>query len=244
MRRIFITGVSSGIGHAVAHRYLTAGEEVYGVSRRAPADLFDFERFFFTNVDLADHERTASQIATLLDELESLDLAVLNAGILGEFGDLAERSLAELKYVMEVNVWANKTVLDVLFSDGRDVRQVVAMSSAAAMVGNRGWGGYAISKAALNMLIKLYSREQPGTHFCALSPGLVDTAMQEEIAAIPRDGRYASLETLRAKRHTPDMLNPAEAAWRLTALFDQLRDLVPSGDYADARKLPVPAREG
>lgn len=239
MRRIFITGVSSGIGQALARQYLLQGEEVYGVSRRAPAELFDFERFAFTSVDLADHERTASQLAKLLDEVEHLHLAVLNAGVLGEFGDLAERSLPELKYVMDVNVWANKTVLDVLFSDGRRLEQVVAMSSAAGVSGNRGWGGYALSKAALNMLVKLYSREQPDTHFCSLAPGLVETAMQEEIAAVPADRRYASLDALRATRGTPAMPEAADAATQLIAVFGLLPQRVASGEYADIRTLPA-----
>jgi benzil reductase ((S)-benzoin forming) len=238
MQRVFITGVSSGIGPALVREYLRRGDEVHGISRRAPADLFDFDRFYYASLDLHDHERATQATLSFLDEVDHLHLAILNAGILGEFGDLAEQSLGELKHVMEVNLWANKTVIDCLFADGRRVDQVVTMSSAAALSGNRGWAGYALSKAALNMLTRLYARENPRTHFAALSPGLVDTAMQEEIAHLPHDDRYPSLDRLRSRRHTADMPDAQTAAPALIEAMARLPRLVASGEFADIGQLP------
>ena len=40
-KRIFITGVSSGLGYGLALNYLKAGEDVWGCSRRCPNDLVD-----------------------------------------------------------------------------------------------------------------------------------------------------------------------------------------------------------
>ena len=164
-QRIFITGVSSGIGHALAREYLDRGCRVYGVSRRRPTGLIGREGFAYQSLDLQDHGKTKATLATLLDGVEHLHLAVLNAGVMGAFGDLGEIPLDDLRKTLETNVWVNKTVLDNLFSQGRRIDQVVAMSSGASVNGNRGWAGYSISKAALNMLTKLYARERPDTHF-------------------------------------------------------------------------------
>ena len=236
---IFITGVSSGIGHALATKYLAAGHNVWGVSRREPADLAAQKNFAFASVDLRDHAATTAALSNFLAPVEAFDLAILNAGILSPFADMSEAKLDDLRESMEINVWANKTVLDVLFADGRTIDQVIAISSGAAVNGNRGWNGYSVSKAALNMLTMLYAREQPETHFTALAPGIIDTAMQATIAAEPHDERFPALASLRQRRGTPAMPGPHDAADDLIAAIERLPDLVESGSFADIRKPPL-----
>lgn len=237
-RTVFITGVSSGIGLALAQGYLERGFRVLGTSRRKPEpSLADHAEFRFRSIDLAITDTIEPQLNELLDGVECIDLAILNAGRLGFFGDLTESDLGDLQRTMTVNVWSCKVVLDTLFRRGIKVSQVVTVSSGAAVNGNRGWSGYSISKAALNMLTKLYATERPGTHFCAFAPGLVDTAIQEELRAREPDDRYAAVEVLRSKRNTPDMPQPREAADRFIHVFDRLPELVTSGDFADIRQL-------
>ena len=89
------------------------------------------------------------------------------------------------------------------------------------------------------MLVQLYALEQPTTHFCALAPGLVDTAMQDQLCGRAPDDRYAAVEVLRSKRNTPDMPTPAIAAPRLAATIERLPSLVASGDYADVRQISL-----
>ena len=237
---VFITGVSSGIGHALAAEYLDQGFRVYGVSRRCPADLIEREGFFHRSLDLQDHGKTRETLAILLGDVERLDLAVLNAGVMGTFGDLGEVPLGDLQEVLEINVWVNKTVLDSLFSQGRRIDQVVAISSGASVNGNRGWAGYSISKATLNMLIKLYAKERPRTHFCALAPGVLRTAMLDKLLSLSPDDRYPSIEALRAKSDASQISDPESAAGMLVEAFGRLPGLIESGDYADLRTLPEP----
>ena len=237
MNSVFITGVSSGIGNALAREYLDRGSRVFGVSRRTPENLTASENFRFENLDLTDHARTGPVLARLLDGLGHLDLAVLNAGIFGRLGDLAEADLGLLQEVMEINVWANKTVIDGLFAGQRKIDQLIAITTGASINGNRGWSGYAISKAALNMLTKLYAKERPETHFCALAPGVVDTVMVDNLLAHPSDPRYPSVEAVRAKRGTPEMPLPGDAAKMLITAIERLPQSVESGSYADIRKL-------
>jgi benzil reductase ((S)-benzoin forming) len=236
-RTIFITGVSSGIGHALANWYLDRGDRVFGCSRREPGDLVGRDRFDFESFDLRDPEATAAGVARLLNAADRVDLAILNAGMLSPIRDLADSDLASMRTVMDVNLWANKIVIDTLFTTVAAVGQVVTISSGAAVNGNRGWGAYSISKAALNMLVKLYAKEHTGTHFCALAPGIVDTAMQDELCSRPTDERFPSLETLREKRDTPDMPDAQAAAPMLAAAIDRLPERVESGEFADVRSM-------
>ncbi|MEM9445180.1 MAG: SDR family NAD(P)-dependent oxidoreductase [Verrucomicrobiota bacterium] len=231
--KVFITGVSSGIGLGLVEYNLKQGAEVYGVSRR-PCPI---DEATFCALDITDSKAVQKNLELLLKDVESLDLVVLNAGILGEIKDLKDTSLHDLREMMEVNLWANKTLLDALFHIVSEIKQVVAISSGAAVNGNRGWGGYALSKAALNMLIQLYAREQEQTHFIALAPGLVDTAMQDYLCGGKVDlSQFSSLQKLMNARGTDAMPNPQEAAAKLMKVMPSLI-LKPSGEFVDIRKL-------
>lgn len=238
-KAVFITGVSSGIGHGLASAYLQQGWHVYGVSRRTPDKLIQQKDFHFRSLDLNDDGAIVPELDALLDEVHCLDVVVLNAGVLGPFGDMGDVDVTAMKHVLDVNLWSNKLVLDYLFAAGKSLRQVVTISSGASVNGNRGWGSYSISKAALNMLTMLYARQCGDTHFCALSPGLVGSGIQDELSALPRDERFPSLDVIHSKRGTDEMPPPDEAGRRLIAVIARLPELVNSGDYADIRKPPL-----
>lgn len=231
----FITGTSSGLGHALA-RYLDGqGWQVAGCSRRG----CDIKGVRDCAVDLTDYERLPDALGGLLANVPQLDLVVLNAGMLGEIRDIGKTPLAELKQVMEVNLWANKMVLDWLQDWGRSVRQIVMVSSGAAVLGNRGWSGYALSKAALNMLAKLYAHEFPATHISALAPGIIDTAMTDYLCKAVDVQHFPAIKRLRQARGTASMPDPLQAAGRVVSILPALRDR-PSGSFVDIREILEP----
>lgn len=232
---VLITGVSSGLGHGLAEVFLGRGATVYGCSRREPQDLID-KGMHFASIDLGDSVSGVSALKEWIAPVRGLDLVILNAGKLGEIRDMKDAPLDDLRETMEVNVWSNKWVLDVLFESVSTVKQVVAISSGASLSGSRGWNGYSISKAALNMLIKLYAGERTETHFTSLAPGLIDSAMQDYLTNLPADDRFAPLEILKAAKGTERMPDGKTCAKKLVDAFPRLLDL-PSGDYADIRKL-------
>jgi NAD(P)-dependent dehydrogenase (short-subunit alcohol dehydrogenase family) len=237
-RIVFITGVSSGIGEGLAREHLARGDRVFATARRTPAqDLLDEEGFRFSAGDLTDEEQVAAIVDELLRLESRVDVAWLNAGSLGGIGDMRDQQLSDMRATMEINVWANKSVLDELFALQVPVHQVITISSGAAVNGNRGWNGYSISKAALNMLTQLYAAECPETHFTAFAPGLVDTAMQDQLCGMEPDPKFASLATLKAARGTERMPKPDEAARRLIARLDDLRTGHESGSFVDIRKM-------
>ena len=236
IRNVFITGVSSGIGWGLAREYLAKGVAVYGIIRRDPKDLTNHRTFRFQSSDLADSREVPANVKNLLTGVEHLDLVILNAGILGRVADICEISAEEFRNVLEINLIANKVVLDALFYLGIPVSQVVAISSGAATSPNRGCNAYPISKAALNMMIALYAVEQPETHFSALAPGIVDTPMQDKIADVPRDERFSSLDMLRKAKGSPMMPKPEVAAARLVDGIAKATKF-PSGSFLDINSL-------
>ena len=233
---VLITGISSGIGRGLAQACLERGDQVFALGRKPMPDGAGLPGLHFVPCDLARFGDIPQALARLLAGVNRLDTVILNAGILGGISDLADTSMERLKEVMDVNLWANKALLDALFAGPWEVDQVVAISSGAAVSGARGWSGYALSKAALNMLIKLYAAERPQTHFTALAPGLVDTGMQTYARALPADPRFPSIDRLKRAHGTADMPMPDEAAPKLLEAVRILRRK-PSGDFHDLRTM-------
>jgi benzil reductase ((S)-benzoin forming) len=225
---ILITGVSSGIGLGLAEKYLQLGATVYGLSRRRPA--LKSRRFHFQSVDLSAAEAIAPALESFRLDRSILDMVILNAGIYGRIRDLKDTQIAELRDAMTINVWSNKILLDFLLSKCAHIEQVIGVSSRAADKPHRGSAAYCISKAALNMLVALYATEWPKTHFCTISPPVVETAIQDYLINLPADSRFDYLETLKDYQRTGQMLSPECAAEILVEAFDRASKY-PSGSF-------------
>jgi NAD(P)-dependent dehydrogenase (short-subunit alcohol dehydrogenase family) len=235
MKTAFITGTSSGLGRGLAESLSRQGWRVCGCSRRG-CDLPDVRDSI---CDLTDYDSLPTDLSELLGDVAALDLVVLNAGVLGGIRHLTETPLEDLKQVMEVNLWANKAVMDWLHARGRPIEQIVMISSGAAVLGNQGWGGYALSKAALNMLARLYAHEFPQTHITAVAPGIIDTAMMDHLCEEADSESFPALQRLRQARGTEAMPGPLAAAERLVSILPRLKDW-PSGSFVDIREILDP----
>ena len=230
---ILITGHSRGIGAALCDYYLARGERVFGLSRTPAAD--PRASLHQVAVDLASAESIPAALDALLASPAELSVVYLNAGVLGPVAAMRETTLATLQQVMDINLWANKVILDWLVDRVPAPRQIILLSSGAAVRGHYGWGAYALSKAALNMLTQLYAHEMPDTHLCALAPGLVDTDMQVALRNCSADA-FPSLARLHAAKDTPSMATPAAAAARIATHAAALQS-VASGSFVDLREL-------
>lgn len=240
-RQVLITGISSGIGAALARACLERGDQVYGFSRRELAwelPPAQSEALHFTQQDIADFQTLPQTLSNLTADVDRLDLVILNAGVLGDIRDLCDTPLEEIERVMTLNTWANKVLLDSLFAQGLGITQVIGMSSGAAVSGSRGWSAYALSKASFKMLLQLYAAEKPQTHFCSFAPGLVDTAMQDYLCDLPTSAcqTYPSLGHIQEARGTDAMPTPDQVAPILLQRFESLRS-EPSGCFVDIRDL-------
>ena len=235
-RQVLITGVSRGLGLGLLRAHLEDGWHVLGVGRSEPPETGSRQRFSFLELDLSRPERIRVAVHKFTATHGRPNRVVLNAGVLGAIQDLRDTGLEQLRSIMDVNLWANKELLDVLCSGPQKPDQVIAISSGASINGHRGWGGYAISKAALNMLIQLYAAEVPETHFVSLAPGLIDTAMQDYMYSEPDVEKFPSVQRLRDARYTDAMPGPDGAARRIMQRFADLREYT-SGSFVDIRKM-------
>jgi NAD(P)-dependent dehydrogenase (short-subunit alcohol dehydrogenase family) len=235
MATAFITGTSSGFGRGIAMVLRDQGWRVLGCSRRG----CDLEGVADQRCDLRQESDIDVALRALLADAAALDLVVLNAGVLGPIGDLTQAPLDACKEVMDINLWANKRVMDWLHRWQRPIAQVVMISSGASVLGNRGWSGYGLSKAALNMLAKLYAHEFAHSHISAVAPGIIDTAMMAQLCDEDAPASFSAAERLRSARGTEGMPGSVVAAERLISILPELRTRA-SGSFVDLREIVDP----
>ncbi len=230
MKSVLITGIGSGLGKAMAQLYLQKGFQVYAIGRTSPTIFQENTHFHFLSYDLLDTANIKISIQPFITGCH-FEIAILNAGILGKIQTLNNTKLSDIKAVMETNVWANKELIDLL-SCYATVKQIVGISSGASVNGNKGWGAYSISKASLNMLLKVYAKELPEIHFTSLAPGIIKTPMVEHIINEVDDTVFTSAKTLKESY----IQTPSQAAKNLLQTFPKLLNYE-SGSFLDVRTM-------
>lgn len=223
---VLITGCSSGFGLALTKYYLEQGCKVYGISRTKPE--FENDNFSFVNCDLSNVDNIKKNLTKTITNIKDLELVYLNAGMLGDIKSSFDLTSLELREVYELNVYANKELLDILSTI--NVKTIIGISSGAAVNGSKGWAGYSLSKAGLNMLLNLYSKEMIDTKILAVAPGVIETPMTDFIRFDIDDIEFPSAKRLKEG----EIQTPAEAAIRMDNLVQQI-DKFESGSFVDVR---------
>ena len=100
-----------------------------------------------------------------------------------------------------------------------------------------GWGAYSISKAALNMMMKVYAIENSETHFLSLSPGPVNTSMQDFICNEIDGDKFEWKKKFVELRENNEVPSPANIALKIYELLPRLKEELESGSFVDLREL-------
>ena len=133
-------------------------------------------------LNLTDTAKLDALGPSLLERFGHIDVLVANAGILGPLSPLPHVSDADWNGVLAVNLSANWRLIRTLDPLLRraDAARAVFLSSGAARSCKAYWGPYAVSKAALEALVKVYAKELASTPARAnlLDPGVARTNMR------------------------------------------------------------------
>ena len=222
---VLITGVSSGLGKSLMERYeIDEVRDVYGLDRTY-IDLITLYRHIYEE-----------GIDRLLKGKTMLDLVILNAGILGEIKTFTKFNMDELQQIMNVNVFSNKLILDILFEKKVKIKQVVSISSGASEKTYKGWGGYSISKSAMRMMMSVYAKDVPNTHFTSLSPGLVQTKMQDYLCKKVSLDEFPETSKFIESKENGTTRNPYDVAEDIIKIIPKLLEME-SGGYVDLRNV-------
>jgi NAD(P)-dependent dehydrogenase (short-subunit alcohol dehydrogenase family) len=188
-RIALVTGASRGIGRACAIALGKTGAHVICVARTVGGlEEVDDEikkaggSATLVPLDLKDFEAIDRLGAALFERFGRLDALLGNAGVLGAMTPLTHLQPKVWDDLIAVNVTANWRLirsLDPLLRRSEDGRACF-ISSGAARRHTPYWGGYAITKAALETLVLTYAAECNGTNVkvTLYNPGPARTAMR------------------------------------------------------------------
>ena len=188
-RIALVTGASRGIGRAAALALADEGAHVIAVARTVGGleeldDAIQAKGGTATLVplDLKDSAGIDRMGAAIFERWGKLDMFLANAGILGVLTPLTHLAPKVWDEIMAINLTANFRLIRSLDQLLRlsDTGRALFVSSAAAVYNRPFWGGYAISKAALDTMVKTYAAELTGTTVKVnlLYPGPMRTAMR------------------------------------------------------------------
>lgn len=176
---ILITGVSSGLGYELAKQFIEKGDTVYGTSRRKVNLGLNHLQCDFNNL-----EELEVNFKNFIKNTLEFDLVILNAGILGEINKISDLSINQFNEAFNVNVLANKIILDELLNNNVKIKKVIGISSGAALKSYYGWSLYCTTKVAFKQLLSTYSHEYKEISFTSLAPGIIKTDMQNYINSL------------------------------------------------------------
>lgn len=219
-----ITGAGSGIGLAMARRFVAEGAKVIAADWNAAAVEAAAASIGGSIVaiqgNVADETDCVAMIDKAVSEFGRIDILVNNAGVMDLFQSVADVDNAMWRRCMSVNVdgpmFAMRRAVPLMLAQGGG--SIINIASVAAIGGGAAGAAYTASKHALVGLTKstAYQYAKLGLRCNALALGGVKTNIMDSVAGKAID--TAALERIGAYHASnPGMLDPEDIA--NTALF-------------------------
>lgn len=174
-----VTGGASGIGQAAADRLRTAGHDVITWDLRGG----DIE------CDISQPDAVATALTQTITQAGVPDRLVACAAM-GASGMLLAQDPADWKRVIDVNLtgtWLTMRAVAQSMIDNGGGGSIVAVSSISGTVADRDMGAYCVSKAGVDMLVRVAASEW-GPHAIrvnAVGPGVTRTPMLAGAEQLP-----------------------------------------------------------
>ena len=186
-----ITGASSGIGAEIAKQL--AKKNVHTIiTARSASRLMKTEKSIIDNagtctlveLDMKDLKGLDNLGIEIFKRWGKLDILIANAAVLGTLGPIHHQSSDEFLEVMMVNTISNHRLIcscDALLKKSHEPKACF-LTSTVAIEPRPFWGAYAVSKASLEHMIKIWSAENKHNKLSIfiINPGKTNTKMRNQ----------------------------------------------------------------
>jgi NAD(P)-dependent dehydrogenase (short-subunit alcohol dehydrogenase family) len=184
-----VTGASSGIGSATAielaqknvHVIIT-GKTLSGLQVTESKIKLDGGTSTIAQLDMNDFVGIDRLGMEIFKRWGKLDILISNAAVLGILGPLHHQSSEDFFDVININLLSNHRLIrsmDALLKKST-FSKALFLSSSMASTPKSFWGAYAISKAALNHMVKIWANENKNNNLSIIivNPGKTRTKMR------------------------------------------------------------------
>jgi NAD(P)-dependent dehydrogenase (short-subunit alcohol dehydrogenase family) len=174
-----VTGGGSGIGRAITDRLRDGGADVVVWDLKG-GDI---------DCDVSDSDSVAAAVEQTVGRHGPPDRLVACAGI-GASGLLLEQTPAEWRRVIDTNLtgtWLTMRAVAQMMVDEGTGGSIVAVSSISGTLADRDMGAYCVSKAGIDMLVRVAAAEWGvhGIRVNAVGPGVTRTPMLAKPEQLP-----------------------------------------------------------
>lgn len=246
MKRIFITGASSGIGLATAKLLTERGDEVWGTSRDI-ARIPQWPRLHAVRLDLADIVSLGESFDAALREAGHFDVVINNAGS-GHFGPAeflsAEAVHAQFQTVVFAHIELCRLALAAMRAQGGG--RIINVTSLASGLPVPFMGAYNAAKAAMASFTMSLQLELEGSDIRVidLQPGDISTDFNDAVARTdsgdaPYSARVEKVWRV-VDRNMKDAPKPELVARQIAKLIDAANPppRVTAGDFFQSSVAP------
>jgi NAD(P)-dependent dehydrogenase (short-subunit alcohol dehydrogenase family) len=183
MKRVFLTGSSSGIGLAIAKILSARGDKVWGTSRN-PARMLKLPNLHPVQLDLSDPNSIEQAFNTALSEAGSFDVVINNAGS-GHFGAAEHLSDAEIQDQFQILLFGHLQLLRLALAAMRVhghglIINVTSLASRLPVPFMSAYNAAKSAMAAFTMSIQLELADSK-VRIVDLEPGDISTAFNDAV---------------------------------------------------------------
>lgn len=239
MNILIITGGSKGIGKAIAQKYLKNNYSVFSISR-SKANAVNYHQ---VKANLSNSIEAIKAIKAIFSKFDFTTITSItlmnNAGSLGEINSLGNLESEKIEQTIQLNtvtplVLSNEFIK--LTNRLKCKKQIITISSGAAINPYQGWSVYCSSKAAIEMMTKTIAQEQNelanSVKAVAIKPGVVDTNMQTQIRNTSEKA-FKNLQRFKDLKDNNELYTPEFVASKIYAVDSE--NLLKNGDIIDIR---------
>lgn len=182
MKRVLITGATSGIGLAISKKLLSMGHVVYGVGRDFSKVDIENNNFYPIVCDLIKYQNIEEMVKKLKKEVE-IDILINCAGI-GYFGPHEEINPTKLHKMIALNLEAPLILTQLLLRDLKKKEGVIINISSITATKSSTYGcAYSATKAGLVHFSKGLFDEvrKTGVQVISILPDITKTPFYDEL---------------------------------------------------------------
>lgn len=182
MKTVLITGISRGIGRALAERFLQNGDFVIGTSTSGNSDN-DHQNLITFQLDLANLISIEACVASITSLDKPIDILINNSGIWSGVDENPTINVDLIRKVLEVNLFGTINFTERIIPSLQSGGHIVNISSRMGSLKlcdefGTNWPDYKISKCALNMVTRILADRLSGKiTVSSVHPGWVKTDM-------------------------------------------------------------------
>jgi benzil reductase ((S)-benzoin forming) len=215
-----ITGISRGIGKALAEHFLSKNQSVIGIGR---TNSIQNPNFHFIELDLLDSSAIENLQFPIIQSEEII--LINNAGIIGNIERISSMKEDCIDEIMQVNVIAPIKLTRKISEFCGNSKQftLINISSGAGKRPIPSWAGYCASKAAIDLFSQTFLLEElelgKTTKVYSVAPGVIDTDMQVQIRAT-KESSFSSLENFQNLKSEQKLETPERIALKLDKLLN------------------------